>query len=51
MPSKNINVRESSLIKAGDEISLPVKTPIGNIGLAIVFFFKTIYTCILIYVY
>lgn len=39
MPSKNVNVRESSLIEAGNEILPPIETPIGNVGLAIVSFF------------
>ncbi|XP_027849946.2 deaminated glutathione amidase [Aphis gossypii] len=35
IPSKNIQAFESSLVEAGTEISPPVKTPIGNVGLAI----------------
>lgn len=38
IPSKNVKAFESSLIEAGNEISPPVKTPIGNVGLAIVSF-------------
>lgn len=38
MPSKNVKIVESSYVEAGNEISPPVKTPIGNIGLAIVSF-------------
>lgn len=38
IPSKNIKTLESSLIEAGNEFSPPVKTPIGNVGLAIVSF-------------
>lgn len=42
IPSKNIQALESNLIESGTEISPPVKTPIGNIGLAIVSFFHLI---------
>ncbi|XP_060844615.1 deaminated glutathione amidase isoform X2 [Rhopalosiphum padi] len=35
IPSKNIQALESSVIEAGNEILPPVKTPIGNVGLAI----------------
>ncbi|VVC41049.1 Hypothetical protein CINCED_3A009336 [Cinara cedri] len=35
IPSKHLKTCESSLIEAGNEISPPVKTPIGNVGLAI----------------
>lgn len=38
IPSKNIKINESSMIEAGNEISPPVETPIGNVGLAIVSF-------------
>lgn len=38
IPSKNVKAFESSLIEAGNKISPPVKTPIGNVGLAIVSF-------------
>lgn len=40
IPSNNIQSLESSLIEAGDEIVPPVPTPIGNVGLGIVSFFK-----------
>lgn len=39
IPSKNIQAIESSVVEAGTEISPPVKTPIGNVGLAIVSFY------------
>jgi len=35
IPSKNVKAYESSSIEAGNEILPPVKTPIGNVGLAI----------------
>lgn len=35
IPSKNIQAFESSLIETGTKISPPVKSPIGNVGLAI----------------
>lgn len=38
IPSKNINTRESNLIEAGNEITPPVETPIGKVGLSIVSF-------------
>lgn len=38
--SKNIKAQESSIIEAGHEIMPPVRTPIGNVGLAIVSFFN-----------
>lgn len=38
IPSKNIQSFESKLVESGTEISPAVKTPIGNIGLAIVSF-------------
>lgn len=40
IPSKNVKASESSMIKAGNQISPPVKTPIGNVGLAIVSFLE-----------
>lgn len=40
IPSKNIHCVESSFIEAGNEIIPPVQTPIGNVGLGIVSFFK-----------
>lgn len=39
IPSKNVKIQESNTVEAGDEISPPVETPIGNVGLAIVSFF------------
>ena len=36
IPEKNVDLRESSTVKAGEEIVPPVPTPVGNIGLAIV---------------
>jgi len=38
IPSKNIKICESNTIEAGNEISPPVETPIGSVGLAIVSF-------------
>lgn len=40
IPSKNIMTFESNSVEAGTEISPSVKTPIGNVGLAIVSFFN-----------
>lgn len=40
IPSRNIESLESNLIEAGNQIVPPVKTPIGNVGLGIVSFFK-----------
>lgn len=39
IPSKNIKTYESSLIEAGNEITSPVETPVGTVGLAIVSFY------------
>ena len=36
IPEKNVDLRESSTVKAGEEIVPPVVTPVGNVGLAIV---------------
>lgn len=38
IPSKNIKAYESNLVEAGNEITPPVQTPVGNVGLAIVSF-------------
>lgn len=40
IPSRNIKICESNLIEAGNEISPPVNTPIGNVGLSIVSFYS-----------
>lgn len=47
IPSKNIKAYESSLIEAGNKILPPIQTPVGNVGLAIVSYFKLKYLIII----
>lgn len=40
LPSQQVEASESNVVEAGHKIVEPVKTPVGNVGLAIVSFFQ-----------